>query len=114
MKWDTNYGGVRWSKHALERLKERELTQGEVFEAFQHPTTSRWAKSNRGIKYIRIAGEKKIEVIAKKDRGSGEWVIMSCWSGRVKRNWKSTGEAKGKQGWWVRGWQWLRERAGVR
>jgi hypothetical protein len=121
VKLDANYGGVVWTKHALERLKERGLTQGEVYRAFRKPQTSRWAKSKRGIKYIRVDKNREVEVVAKKEESpsasSGfKWVILSCWSRRVKLDKKVKGDRvkrdKSRQGWLGKVVGWLVGRMG--
>jgi len=83
-KVDSHYGNVIWTNHALQRLKERNLDQSEVWSTFKHSDTSSYAWAKRAYKYQKIVGNRLIEVIAKKNE-KGEWLILSCWD---KPAWK--------------------------
>ncbi len=87
-----NYGGVIWTNHALERLEQRNISQGAAFATFNRPDESRpgtkkgtfvyyktwsYAGSNGGKRY------EKIEVVARKDEG--KWIILSVWSKPVSK-----------------------------
>ena len=76
---DPFYGGLIWTKHALSRAQNRNLTQSEIFDAIRHPSTSSQGTVNGSIKYTQVNSEKMIEVIVKKNE-KGQRVIMSCWS----------------------------------
>ena len=76
---DPHYGQAIWTNHALQRLRDRQLDQGTVWLAFQHPDTSSYATSQRTYKYHKIINHQLIEVIAKKNK-QGQWLILSCWS----------------------------------
>jgi hypothetical protein len=79
---ENNYGGAIWTKHALKRMREREIRQGDAWATFRSPDESRFAKSRGGWVYTRRWGEIIIEVIAKKDKEN--WVILSVWSKKLK------------------------------
>ena len=86
-----NYGGVIWTNHALDRLKERKIKQGDAWATFRRPDSSKRGckkgvhiyyktypvKSKEGIKRYR-----RIEVVATQNKKK-EWVIMSVWSKKV-------------------------------
>lgn len=91
-----NFGGVIWTNHALQRLSERNIKQGDAWATFRRPESSRYAK-NKGtwVFYKSYPAEKegfsqKIEVVAKKNE-KGEWIILSVWSKQEK------GEVKHKK-----------------
>lgn len=73
------YGGVIWTNHAIDRLKERGIKQGEALAAFKHPQKSRYAATRGAWVYNRTSKQEKIEVVAKKN-DQKEWVILSVWS----------------------------------
>lgn len=88
---DNKFGGVIWTNHALQRLKERNITQSDAWATFRRPEQSRYAKSKGAWVYYKTYGAEKIEVVAKKNE-KGEWLILSVWSrpvyikkGKVKR-----------------------------
>ena len=59
---DKNYGGVIWTNHALSRLRERGISQGDAWATFNRPDFSRYAKSQNAYVYYKIYNDEKIEV----------------------------------------------------
>lgn len=76
---DRNYGGVVWTNHALDRLKQRGITQEDAWATFQRPEQSRYAKTQGAWIYYRTYGSEKLEVVAKQNERK-EWVILTVWS----------------------------------
>jgi hypothetical protein len=85
---DKNYGGVIWTNHAMERLRERGISQGDAWATFRRPDQSRYAKSKGSWIYyktyptssrFRGASGERIEVVAKQNE-KREWLILSVWS----------------------------------
>jgi len=81
---DPNYGGVIWTNHILERLKERGIKQGDAWATWSSPQNSRFSESRGGWVYERTWGDQKVEVVAKKNE-KGKWVILSAWSKPLKK-----------------------------
>ncbi len=83
---ERNYGGVVWTNHALQRLKERGISQGDAWATWNRPEQSRKGSgSNRGAwVYYRTWGSQKIEVVAKQNENKN-WVIISVWADKVSR-----------------------------
>ncbi len=86
---DKNYGGVIWTNHALQRLKERGIKQGDAWATWRNPQQERYAQSQGAWIYYRTYGSTKIEVVAKKNE-KGEWMILSVWAKQVyeKQNYR--------------------------
>lgn len=76
---DKNFGGVIWTNHALKRLAERGISQGDVWATFRRPDQSRYAEARGAWVYYKTYGNQKIEVVAKQNE-SKEWIILSVWS----------------------------------
>lgn len=76
---DRNYGGVIWTNHALERLVNRGIKQGDAWYTFSRPEQSRFATSQGAWIYYRTYNNQRIEVVAKKNE-KGQWIILSVWS----------------------------------
>ena len=85
---DRNYQGVIWTDHALERLKNRNIKQGDAWATFNRPDTSRKGKKKGVYVYYKTwshtnkNGKRKhtrIEVVATKTERK-EWLILSVWS----------------------------------
>lgn len=79
---DNHFGGVIWTNHALARLRERGIKQGDAWATWRSPQESRKGTSSGSWIYYRTYGTTKIEVVAKKNE-KGEWLILSVWSRQV-------------------------------
>ncbi len=79
---DKNYGGVIWTNHAISRLNQRGIKQGDAWATWKRPDQSRYAKSKAAWVYYKTYGNQKIEVVAKQNEGK-EWIILSVWSKSV-------------------------------
>jgi len=81
---DRNYGGVIWTNHALQRLRERDISQGDAWATWNRPEQSRYNKyrNNGAWVYYRTWGNEKIEVVATQNE-KNEWIILSVWSDKV-------------------------------
>jgi hypothetical protein len=75
---ERNFKGTIWTKHALARLKERGVSQGDAWVTWNSPDQSRYATTKGAWIYYRTFGNRKIEVVAKKNE-RGEWLILSVW-----------------------------------
>ncbi len=76
---DNNFGGVIWTNHAIQRLKERGISQSDAWATWSRPDQSRYAATRGAWIYHKTYGEEKIEVVAKKNE-RGKWLILSVWS----------------------------------
>lgn len=79
---DRKYGGVIWTNHAMQRLTERGVSQGDAWYTFQKPQQSRFATALGAWVYYRTYGDQRIEVVAKQNERK-EWIIISVWSKKV-------------------------------
>lgn len=74
-----DFGGVIWTNHALARLKERNIKQGDAWAAFNRPDSSKFSTEKNAFVYTRKWNDLIIEIVATKNK-SGQWVILSVWS----------------------------------
>lgn len=79
---DNHYGGVIWTNHALQRLRERGIKQGDAWATWRNPEQSRKGTVSGSWVYYRNWGGTQIEVVAKKNEKK-EWLILSVWSRKV-------------------------------
>lgn len=79
MRYQRQYHGTIWTTHALERLQERGIKQGDAYAAFARPDHSRYSKSRGGWVYTRSWSDQSIEIVSKQNE-RGEWVILSVWA----------------------------------
>ena len=95
---DHHFGGIIWTNHALDRLRERNIKQGDAWATWRNPQESKKGSSPGSWVYHRNYGSTQIEVVAKKlERASGPeglrpggWVILSVWSRSVTEKPKKT------------------------
>jgi len=76
------YKGVIWTNHALERLAERGISQGDAWATLKRPDQSRYASSKKAWIYYRTYGNQRIEVVASQNEKK-QWVVVSVWSKEV-------------------------------
>jgi hypothetical protein len=76
---DNHYHGVIWTNHALERLRERKIKQGDAWATWNRPEHSRKGSAPGSWVYYRTWGSEQIEVVAKQN-DKREWLILSVWS----------------------------------
>ena len=86
---DNHYGGVIWTNHALDRLRERGIKQGDAWATWRNPQESRKGTIPGSWIYHRSYGSVQIEVVAKQNE-KREWIIISVWSRRVFEDRKKT------------------------
>lgn len=76
---DPHFGGVNWTNHAIARMHERGIKQGDAWATWRNPEQSRKGKLPGVWIYYRTYGSEKIEVVAEQDERK-RWVIISVWS----------------------------------
>ena len=81
---DNHFGGVIWTNHALDRLKQRGIKQGDAWATWRGPEQSRKGTAPGSWVYYRTYGDTRIEVVAKQNERK-EWLILSVWSDPVAR-----------------------------
>ena len=75
---DKNFGGVIWTNHAISRMSERGIKQGDAWATWKSPQQTREANIPGAWVYYRTWGTRKIEVVAKQNE-KRQWVILSVW-----------------------------------
>jgi hypothetical protein len=84
-----DFRGVIWTNHALQKLRERGIKQGDAWVTWRRPDQSRPGKIKGTWIYYKTfptssrlqgrSANQKIEVVAKKNE-RGQWIILSVWS----------------------------------
>lgn len=92
---DNHFGGVIWTNHALDRLNERGIKQGDAWATWKNPDQSRYGSAQGAWVYYKTYGSTKIEVVAKQN-DKKEWVILSVWSKPVDQEEKVETPKKSK------------------
>lgn len=81
----TNYMGVIFTKHAINKLYNRNITQSKAWEVFTSFDGKKPGKTPGSIKFYKNYGEQRIEIIAKKNK-EGQWIVLSCWARHKERS----------------------------
>lgn len=76
---DKNYQGLIWTDHAVARMYERGIKQGDAWATWRNPEQSRYAVNKGAWIYYKTYENVKIEVVAKQDENK-KWIILSVWS----------------------------------
>lgn len=67
-----------WTKHALQRLKERQFDQHEAASVLDCPDKIKPGKKNNTYEYIKKLGNKTVTlIVAANERG--EKIVVSAW-----------------------------------
>lgn len=76
---ERDFGGIIWTNHAIERMKERGIKQGDAWATWKNPEQTRKASTRSAWVYYKTYGNERLEVVAtKNDRG--EIIVLSVWS----------------------------------
>lgn len=89
---DKNFKGIIWTNHALRRIQERGIKQGDAWVTWRRADQTRYGKAKGTWVYYRTFGNQRIEVVAKKNERK-QWVILSVWNRFVKEK-KKRGSRK--------------------
>jgi hypothetical protein len=84
---DNHFGGVIWTNHSLDRLRERGIKQGDAWAAWRTPESSKKGSAPGSWVYYRNYNGTQIEVVAKQNE-KHEWLILSVWSRPIFSNGK--------------------------
>lgn len=85
---DNDFKGLIWTNHALARMKQRGIKQGDAWTTWRRPDQSRHSKTKGSWVYYKTFGNQRIEVVAKKNEKK-EWLILSVWSKKVHQKQKT-------------------------
>ena len=94
---DNHFGGIIWTNHAIERMRERGIKQGDAWATWSRPEQSYKANLHKGEdawRYYRTYGSERIEVVARQNE-KHEWVIISVWSDPVFQKTTTSGTKVG-------------------
>ena len=72
------YGGIIWTNHALERLRQRGLPQDLAWQAYRYPDEVRKDAEKSSTTYLKSHGNHLITVIIKENERR-EHIVVSTW-----------------------------------
>ena len=73
------YNGFIFTKHALERLQLRSVSQDDVVKVLQKPERTESMDKPGSSKFIRTLNDRQIQVVAKYLSDQKKWLIVSVW-----------------------------------
>lgn len=77
------YLGIIFSKHAIDRLCNRQISQADAVRVIRSPDRIADGSTAGSKKFFKDIGGKQIRVVAKKNEKE-EWVVLSCWARETK------------------------------
>lgn len=109
----SNYKGIIWTNHALERLRERKLPQQTAWLTFTQPDEKLKGKEKNTIEYRKKIGSSTVTVIATQNEKK-QWIILSCWvdpplPGSIDIQKKKAYQEYKRAGFWKRIWLQVRQ-----
>lgn len=78
MGYSKYYGGLIWTDHAIEKMRERYLPQSQALYAFKNPDSKVQGKTPGSLEFVKHENGKTITLIAKKNQ-EGEFIVISAW-----------------------------------
>jgi hypothetical protein len=82
---ENQFMGIIFTNHALERLRQRRITQSDAWYTLRHSDNQEKGKSPGSWKFFKGYGQQRIEIIAKQNEKK-QWVVLSCWSKLIGNN----------------------------
>lgn len=73
-----NTTAIIWTKHALQRLKERKFSQRMATEAVRHPDRRHSGTEKGTTQFVKRFGSSLVTVVAKQNDHK-DIIILSCW-----------------------------------
>jgi len=74
------YGGLIWTNHALDRLKQRGLSQEKALIAYRNVDKTVQGKNPGSFEFIKYFEDTKTRVtLIGKENERHEWIILSAW-----------------------------------
>lgn len=116
MSYSSTYGGYIWTKHVLERLGQRGLTQERVFNTVAYADKTVRGKKQGTIEFHKKFQQSWVTVITVKTE-KGETLLLSAWIdpplyGTEDYHKKQSYHAYHKAGFWGKLWLIVKEQFG--
>lgn len=74
-----DYQGFIFTKHALERLDSRSITQDMVVQVLRQPDETRPADKPGSTKFIKTVHDRLVHVVATYLSDQDKWLVISVW-----------------------------------
>lgn len=74
----SEYKNVVFSKHAIQRLKKRKISQDAVVKTLNKPAEKE-EEDNGNVKFIKEVNQREIHVIANWLEDENRWIVVSAW-----------------------------------
>lgn len=72
------YQNVIFTEHALERIKQRRITQKMIAQAIKKPD-SQFVEDDGDTRFIREISERNVHVVSRYLDDEGKWLVISAW-----------------------------------
>lgn len=76
---DREYRGFIFTKHALERLDSRSITQDMVVQTLQDPEKTQETGKRNTTKFIKTVHGRLLHVVATYLPDKNQWLVVSVW-----------------------------------
>jgi len=73
------YMNTIFTKHVINRLYNRGISQSDAYYTFKHPDGTLPGSTPDSKKFYKNHGSQRIEIVAKQNE-KGEWIILTAWA----------------------------------
>lgn len=113
MSYKQYYKNLIWTNHAIERMRNRGLSQDVAWQAFKNHDQNFEGKTKGAIEYQKRFDTFLVTVVAKRNE-KNEWIIISAWidppfPGSADAKQKTTYHQYQKAGFWGKLWLTLKK-----
>ncbi len=78
MNYQRYYGNIIWTNHAIDRLRDRGLSQETAWQAFRYPDEELKGRKNGTFEFRKNIHRSNVTIIAKQNE-KNEWLVLSAW-----------------------------------
>lgn len=75
--FEREYGGVIWTNHAIDRLRQRKVHQSDAMAVMRKPEKTFPGKKDNTVKFIRTINDRRIHLVAALDEHK-KWVVLTA------------------------------------
>lgn len=79
MSMQREYQGFIFTKHSLERLQSRSISQDAAVQVLKNPDTTQPTDKPSSTKFIKTLGGREIHVVATHLPQEKTWLVISVW-----------------------------------
>ncbi len=73
-----NYKNLVFTKHALDRLQDRSISEDAIWQTIARPD-KKFKNDGQSVKFIRSVNGRKVHAVATYLKNENKWLVVSVW-----------------------------------